>query len=83
MKNECYELIAEWIYHNEKLREINKYLFDHTELFEELYCSDFNNDLFRFFAGKITRYGRDYNELYKKLTSEQRKELNRVKLMRR
>ena len=83
MRQETYKLIAEWLYHNDKMKEINKYLFNHTELFEEIYCSDFNNDIFRFFAGKITRYAKDVNEIYKRLNKEQTNELNKERILLR
>lgn len=73
-------LIAQWMYYNEKLAEVNKYLFNHTELFEKRYCSDFQNDLFRFFAGKITRFTNENNKIRKLLSSEQNDRLNFIKL---
>lgn len=83
LSNETLKIIAEWLYHNEKMKEINKYLFDHTELYEQRYMTEFRDSLFRFFAGKITRFSKDYNKIYELLTSEERKELNKIKMMRR
>lgn len=83
MKTETLRLINEWLYHNEKMREINKYLFNHTELYENQYMTDFEDDVFRFFAGKIARYSKDYNTLYKLLKEKDIKELNRIKIMER
>lgn len=83
MKEEAYILITKWIQLNQEIKEINKYLFDHTELFEEKYCVDFNEDLFRFFAGKLNRYARDYNQLINKLSPEQRQKLHYYKLIKR
>lgn len=80
MKDEAYKLIAEWIYHNNKLREINQYLFNQPELFEEKYCQDFNEEIFRFFSGKLNRYARDYNTLVNTMDGNQLKKLNYYKL---
>lgn len=83
LNDECLEMIAEWLYHNEKMKEVNKYLFDHTELYEQKYMTDFRDDLFRFFAGKITRFSTDYNRIYKMLNSEEIKRLQKIKIKRR
>lgn len=83
LTNETLEIIAEWIYHNEKMKEINNYLFNHTELYEQKYTTDFRDDLFRFFAGKITRFSTDYNKIYKMLNKEEREKLNLIKMKRR
>lgn len=83
LKEETLEIINEWLYHNEKMKEINKYLFDHTELYEQKYMTDFRDDLFRFFAGKITRFSTDHNKIYKILTSEEVQKLNKIRMLRR
>lgn len=62
-ENELIKFIYKWKYHNNKMREINKYLYDHTELFERKYMCDYNEELFHFFAKKITRYAKEENEL--------------------
>lgn len=83
LKAETLEMISEWLYHNEKLKEINKYLFNHTELYEQKYMTDFRDELFRFFAGKITRFSKDYNKIYSMLSKEEIKELNKIRIKRR
>lgn len=83
LKDETLEIISEWLYHNEKMKEINKYLFDHTELYEQKYMTDFRESLFRFFAGKITRFSKDYNKVYELLTKEETKKLNKIRMMKR
>ena len=83
IKHETLEMIAEWLYHNEKMKEGNKYLFDNTELYEQKYMTDFRDDLFRFFAGKITRFSTDHNKIYKMLSTEEVKELNKIRMLRR
>lgn len=82
-ENLLLELIVEWMYHNEKLKEINKYLYEHTELFERRYENNYNFDLYDFFAGKITTFTRNYNELTKKLSKEQIKKIRIIELKRR
>lgn len=82
-ENLLLELIVEWMYHNEKLREINKYLYEHTELFEKRYENNYNFDLYDFFAGKITTFTRNYNELTKRLSKEQIKKVRLIELKRR
>lgn len=52
-----------WIYKNDDLRIANKWLYEHTELFERGYESDFDEKLHHFFAKKITRFNKEYNEL--------------------
>ena len=79
LKDETLEIIAEWLYHNEKMKEINKYLFDHTELYEQKYMTD----LFRFFAGKITRFSKDYNKIYELLNKNEKQRLNKIRMLRR
>lgn len=75
-------LIAKWLEYNEKQKEITNYLYNHTELFEEKYEDDFKTELFNFFAGKITRYTRDYNKLFQEiLTNEDKKELNLIRIL--
>ena len=83
LKDETLEIIAEWLYHNEKMKEINKYLFDHTELYEQRYMTDFRDSLFRFFAGKITRFSKDYNKIYELLNKDEKQRLNKIKMLRR
>lgn len=83
LKDETLEIIAEWLYHNEKMKEINKYLFDHTELYEQKYMTDFRDSLFRFFAGKITRFSKDYNKIYELLNKDEKQRLNKIKMLRR
>lgn len=83
LKDETLEIISEWLYHNEKMKEINKYLFDHTELYEQKYMTDFRDSLFRFFAGKITRFSKDYNKIYELLNKDEKQRLNKIKMLRR
>lgn len=83
LKEETLEIINEWLYHNEKMKEINKYLFDHTELYEQKYMTDFRDDLFRFFAGKITRFSTDHNKIYKMLNQDEVQKLNKIRMLRR
>ncbi|CDC18644.1 unknown [Clostridium sp. CAG:306] len=83
LKDETLEIIAEWLYHNEKMKEINKYLFDHTELYEQKYMTDFRDSLFRFFAGKITRFSKDYNKIYELLNKDEKQRLNKIRMLRR
>lgn len=72
--------IAKWIELNEKMREINKYLYEHTELFEAKRIEDYNEELFAFFAGKITRYTKDYNTLLERMTFKQNMMLKEFQL---
>lgn len=83
LKDETLEIIAEWLYHNEKMKEINKYLFDHTELYEQKYMTNFRDSLFRFFAGKITRFSKDYNKIYELLNKDEKQRLNKIRMLRR
>lgn len=76
-------LINEWKYHTEKCKEIIKYLYNHTELFEKKYMQDFREDLFLFIAGKINKYSNDINKLQSYFTNEEIEELNKIKLLGR
>lgn len=55
--------VNKWKKLNNKMREVNKYLYEHTELFERTYMFEYNEELFHFFAKKITRYAKEENEL--------------------
>ncbi len=77
------QYIEQWLYLNEKLRELNKFLYEHTELFEEKYMSDYKEELYSFFAGKITRFTNDYNRLFERLSIKEQKEIQKIKLLRR
>lgn len=58
--------ISKWKLYNNKLREVNKYLYENTELFENYskqYLHYFDDDLHNFFAKKITRFSKEENEL--------------------
>lgn len=83
LSDETLEIINEWLYHNNKMKEINSILFNRTELYEQKYMTDFRDELFRFFAGKITRFSKDYNKIYELLTKEERKRLQIIKMKRR
>lgn len=76
-------LINEWLFHNNKMKEINNYLYNHTELFNGKYPTDYKDDLFRYFAGKITRYTRDYNTIYSMLSDIQIDKMNKLNLIER
>lgn len=78
---ELLKVINKWLYHNEKLRQINKYLYEHTELFEQQYMTDYLDELYAFFAGKITRFTRDYNLLTSKLSQKQLKKLRQIQIL--
>jgi len=82
IKQELAEYINKWIELSNKQHEIVKYLFDHTELFEQKYVYDYKNELFRFFAGKITRNANDINKLEKFLTYEDKEVLAKMKIRR-
>lgn len=73
--------IYKWLYYNNKLREVNKYLFEHTELYEQKYMTDYDEELFNFFAGKIQRYTRDENKLRSLLSNSDRQEIIEYKLL--
>lgn len=64
------ELIACWIYLIERLQKINHELFDHTEYYEHKYEDEFEEELFRFFAGKITIFQKWLNEIQGKTNIE-------------
>lgn len=75
-------LIAKWLEYNDKQKEITKYLYNHTELFEGKYEDDYETKLFNFFAGKITRYSKDYNTLFREiLTQKEIEKINLIKIL--
>lgn len=82
MKNKdiFYTAINKWLYHNEKMREINKYLYEHTELFEGITMNDFKEELYHFFAGKINQYTKRENQLLELMTPKMSIELQQNKL---
>lgn len=72
--------IVKWMYHNEKLKQINSYLYNNTELFEQDKMSDYMEDLYAFFAAKITRFTKDHNDLAKKLPPDLKIQIELEKL---
>lgn len=82
IKRELAEYINKWIELSLKQHEVTKYLYNHTELFEQKYEHDFKNETFRFFAGKITRSTTDINKLINTLTKEDEEILAKEKIRR-
>lgn len=80
MNKKLKKAISKWLYHNNKMREINKYLYDHTELYENNKIDEYKEELFSYFAGKITRYTKDENNLYEKLSTKELLELREYEL---
>lgn len=70
-------VIGKWITTNQKLKEINKYLYEHTELFECKYEQDYQTELYNCFAKKITRFTKDEKEIYEKMKTSLK---NKVRL---
>jgi len=62
------------------MQQITKYLYDHTELFEEKYENEYNHELYKFFSGKCNRYSKDHNTLMELMTPKQKKEMYYEKL---
>lgn len=62
-EDELIIVIAKWIKANNELKEINKFLYENTELFEGKTELDYKNELYRFFAAKITRFAKDEHQL--------------------
>lgn len=80
LSKKAIRVIKSWIDANEKLKKINSYLYNNTELFEERYEQDYREELFRFFAGKIVRFTKDYNELMQLITYKEKCELEYIKI---
>lgn len=78
--SEKIELIAEWQITVEKLREINKYLYERTELYESKYMDDFETKQFMYFAGKINQFTKWLNQLNEILSKKEKKEIRLYKL---
>lgn len=74
-------LIINYFKHLEKCENITKYLYNHTELFEEKYMSDFPQELFRFFAGKIGTYAKQKNKIITLLSQKQLEKLKYYELI--
>lgn len=74
-------LIYNYFKNLEKNEEITKYLYNHTELFEQKYMEDFQSELFRFFSGKIGTYARQRNTLLKLLTTKQKEDLTEIEIL--
>ena len=83
MDKKLLKYINEWLYLNDKMRKINQILFNHTELYERKYTQDFEDSLFRFFAGKITRYTREENQIRKMLTPKQTELMHEIEIFER
>lgn len=76
-------LIKEYLHHNNKMRELTSYLYNHTELFEAKYESDYNHNLYDYFASKINLASKYENTLMKLLTEKQVEELNYQRMIER
>lgn len=68
-------IIAKWLNKNQELREINKYLYEHTELFEKKYEKDYQTDLWKCFANKICRYTLDEKKIYENCSETLRRKI--------
>lgn len=79
-KTELALYLSKWVDATEKIRDINKYLYEHTDLFEQENIADFPEELYSFFAGKITRYQKDINQLYKLVRPGMILKMQQVKL---
>lgn len=75
------KLIIKYFKNLEKCENIIKYLYNHTELFEQKYMSDFPEDLFRFFAGKIGTYARQKNKVIEIMNKKQIEKMKFFELM--
>ncbi len=75
------KLIIKYFKNLEKCEAIIKYLYNHTELFEQKYMSDFPEDLFRFFAGKIGTYARQKNKIFEIMNKKQIEKMKIYELM--
>lgn len=77
------KLINNWIYYQNKSADIIKFLFEHTEYFEQKYTYDYKDSLFRYFAGKLNRNCNDITKLNEILTNEDKRVLQEEELTRR
>lgn len=57
------DLIVKWLIYIDKLQRINHELYEHTEYFEHKYMDEFEEDLHRFFGGKIGQFAKWRNQL--------------------
>ncbi|UPW40949.1 hypothetical protein [Sigmofec virus UA08Rod_6044] len=80
MNEKNLKIIAKWIKINKKLKEINDYIYKHTEIFEEKYTSEYREELFNFFAGKITRFTKDHNKLMNLLKEKEKDTIHYINL---
>lgn len=70
-----------WMETNERLRIINKHLYEHTEYYENKYEWEFEQELHNFFAKKITRFSKEIIELYKILDDMKYSEEIKTKIL--
>ena len=75
--------INNWIYYQNKSAEIIKFLFEHTEYFEQRYTYEYKDSLFRYFAGKLNRNCNDITKLFEILTQEDKRVLQEEEILRR
>lgn len=80
MTTKLIKRIAKYIELSEKQNNIVKDLYEHTEYFEKKYESDYPEELFRFFAGKITRHAKEVNTINSLLEPRQLLELREYQL---
>ena len=75
MRKEGYFWLAKFDQQFRKLIEINKYIYEHTEFFEDRYKDDYPTELFAYFAGNTSGLVQKYNKFKEKL-----KETDRMKI---
>jgi len=72
------KLISKYLYHLEKLRTLNKLLYNSTEFFEEKRMIDFEYEQWHYFAKNLTKFGRMINELRNKCSDDELIEINKL-----
>ena len=65
----------------EENEKIIKYLYENTELFEQKYMDDFQEELFRFFTGKIGTFARQRNTFLNLLNDKQLKKFKELEII--
>lgn len=73
-------LFEKFLYHTEILKGLTKLIFNSTELFENKYMDEYDWIQFKYFSKRLTKYGRDINELRAICSDNLLLEINKRKL---
>lgn len=76
------KLMNKYLYHLEILKNLNRIIYNSTEFFENKKMIEYNFKQWKYFSKRLTRYGKDINELNNLLNDDEKIDINRINLKR-